>query len=495
MNEAVWKGNGEGLRYAIVGAGMSGILAAVKLIESGNENVTVFEKAADLGGTWRDNRYPGLTCDTPSHAYSYSFALNPEWKSYYAAGPEIQAYFRNVAVERGVIPHIRYNSEVTSLRFNEGRSVWEIGLVDGGVTEADVVIAASGVLHHPNIPALPGLETFAGKAFHSARWDDSAVLDDARVGVVGCGSTGIQIVNALSSRSSHVVHLSRSPQWIMPVPQFDYTDEQKAAFASDDSAINAVRRDPDYWASIYRFTDGVTDSNSPEIAEIEAICRQYLEDKIKDPDLLEKMRPNYQAACKRLIYNWEYYDNIQKPNVFVETGGIERIEPEGVRMKDGTLHELDVLVLATGFQAGMFIRPATVAGRSGVLLDDVWSVRPTAHYALSLPDFPNFFMLNGPTGPVGNFPLIDIAEMQWDYLVQLLDPIRKGQRAAVEPTQEAFQEYEEARIAAARKTIFGSGCTSWYLDATGVPATWPWSYQAFVDAMAKPDLEQYTYSQ
>ena len=277
----------------MAGAGMSGILAAVKLIESGNENVTVFEKAADLGGTWRDNRYPGLTCDTPSHAYSYSFALNPEWKSYYAAGPEIQAYFRDVAVERGVIPHIRYNSEVPSLRFNEGRSVWEIGLVDGGVTEADVVIAASGVLHHPNIPALPGLETFAGKAFHSARWDDSAVLDDARVGVVGCGSTGIQIVNALSSRSSHVVHLSRSPQWIMPVPQFDYTDEQKAAFASDDSAINAVRRDPDYWASIYRFTDGVTDSNSPEIAEIELICHQYLEDKIKDRDLLEKMQPNY----------------------------------------------------------------------------------------------------------------------------------------------------------------------------------------------------------
>jgi cation diffusion facilitator CzcD-associated flavoprotein CzcO len=493
VNEAVWKGKGEGMRYGIVGAGMSGILAAIKLIESGNENFTVFEKAADLGGTWRENRYPGLTCDTPSHAYSYSFALNPDWKSYYAEGREIHEYFRKVATERGALPHIRYGSEVVSLRFDEAKHVWDIALSDGGVAEVDVVIAATGVLHHPNIPQLPGIESFAGKWFHSARWDDSALLDGTRVGVVGCGSTGIQIVNALSSRSAQVVHLSRSPQWIMPVPQFDYTAEQKAGFARDPKLIDAVRRDPDYWAAIYRFTDGVTDFNSPEIAEVENICRQYLEDKIKDPALLEKMRPDYRAACKRLIYNWEYYDNIQKPNVYVETGGIEAIEPKGVRMKDGTFHALDVLVLATGFQAGMFIRPAKVEGRGGVLLDDVWKVRPTAHYALSLPGFPNFFMLNGPTGPVGNFPLIDIAEMQWDYLVQLLEPVRKGQAATVEPTREAFADYEERRIAAAKKTIFGSGCTSWYLDATGIPATWPWSYQAFADAMAKPLLEQYAY--
>lgn len=494
MDGALWKGSGEGLRHAIIGAGMSGILAAIKLLERGERNFTLFEKGSDLGGTWRDNRYPGLTCDTPSHAYSYSFALNPDWSSYYATGPEIHEYFRKVATERGVLPFIRFGSEVTACRFDEASGTWRITLADGGEAETDIIWAASGVLHHPKMPDIPGLENFAGKAFHSARWDDSAVLDGARIGIVGCGSTGVQLVNALSSRAERLIHFQRSPQWIMPVPQFDYTPEQKAAFARDPAQIDAIRHDPQYWAAIYRFTDGVADANSPEAAEIEEICRQNLERSVADPVLREKLRPNYRAACKRLIYSWEYYECAQRPAVSVETGGIARVEPAGVQMADGSLHELDVLVLATGFHSDRFIRPATVAGRGGRLLDDFWAIRPTAHYAVTLPGFPNFFMLNGPTGPVGNFPLIDIAEMQWGYLDQLLEPVRAGRARLVEPKREAFEAYETRRIEAAKKTVFGSGCTSWYLDATGVPATWPWSYQAFVTAMKAPVSEEYTYA-
>lgn len=494
MDGALWKGSGEGLRHAIIGAGMSGILAAIKLLERGERNFTLFEKGSDLGGTWRDNRYPGLTCDTPSHAYSYSFALNPDWSSYYATGPEIHEYFRRVATERGVLPFIRFGSEVTACRFDEASGTWRITLADGGEAETDIIWAASGVLHHPKMPDIPGLENFAGKAFHSARWDDSAVLDGARIGIVGCGSTGVQLVNALSSRAERLIHFQRSPQWIMPVPQFDYTPEQKAAFARDPAQIDAIRHDPQYWAAIYRFTDGVADANSPEAAEIEEICRQNLERSVADPVLREKLRPNYRAACKRLIYSWEYYECAQRPAVSVETGGIARVEPAGVQMADGSLHELDVLVLATGFHSDRFIRPATVAGRGGRLLDDFWAIRPTAHYAVTLPGFPNFFMLNGPTGPVGNFPLIDIAEMQWGYLDQLLEPVRAGRARLVEPKREAFEAYETRRIEAAKKTVFGSGCTSWYLDATGVPATWPWSYQAFVTAMKAPVSEEYTYA-
>ena len=494
MDAAVWRGSGEGLRYAIIGAGMSGILAGIKLLERGERNFTVFEKGSDLGGTWRDNRYPGLTCDTPSHAYSYSFALNPNWLSYYATGPEIHEYFRSVATERGVLPFIRFDSEVVDCRFDEAVGTWRLLLADGGSAVADVVYVATGVLHHPKMPDIAGLDTFGGKAFHSARWDDNAVLDGARIGVIGCGSTGIQLVNALSSRVSRLVHFQRSPQWIMPVPQFDYTAEQKASFARDPALIDAIRHDPQYWAAIYRFTDGVADANSPEASEIEDICRQNLENSVKDPELREKLRPNYRAACKRLIYSWEYYDCAQRPAVFVETGGIATIEPNGVRMADGTLHELDVLVLATGFHADRFIRPTTVTGRGGQLLDDFWAIRATAHYAVALPGFPNFFMLNGPTGPVGNFPLIDIAEMQWDYLEQLLAPIRAGQVKCVEPRQEAFEVYEARRIEAAKKTVFGSGCTSWYLDATGIPSTWPWSYQAFVDAMKAPVMDDFQFS-
>ncbi|MDP3907388.1 NAD(P)/FAD-dependent oxidoreductase [Novosphingobium sp.] len=478
------------LRYAIIGAGMAGVLAAIKLKERG-EQFTVYEKAAKIGGTWRENRYPGLTCDVPAHAYTYSFEPYAEWRNYYATGSEVQGYFEYVADKYGILPSIRFGCEVVSTVFDDARQVWTLGLANGETVEADVVIAASGVLHHPKMPDIPGLDTFAGKAFHTARWDDSAQIDGAKVGLIGCGSTGIQIVTAINKQVDKLVHFQRSPQWVMPVPQFEYTDEERAAFRSNPELMDAIRYNEEYIGAIKRFTDGVTDIEGPEMHEIEEVCRQNLENSIPDPELREKLRPNYRAACKRLIYSWCYYEEVQHPAVFVETGRIERIEPTGVRMQDGTFHELDTLILATGFQADRFIRPTTVLGAGGISLDHVWERRPTAYLAVTLPGFPNFFMLNGPTGPVGNFSLIDIAERQWTYIDQLIEQLRSGHARSVVPTQAAFDDYETRRVAAAKKTIFGSGCTSWYLDNEGVPATWPWSYDAFADAMAAPVMEDY----
>lgn len=478
------------LRYVIIGAGMAGLLAAIKLKERGETDYIIYEKGDSIGGTWRDNRYPGLTCDVPAHAYTYSFAPNPDWSAFYAPGPEIKAYFEKVAQDYGIVPDIRFNMEVTGCRFDDAASRWHITLADGSTDVADVVIAASGVLHHPNIPDIPGLDTFSGKAFHSARWDDEAQLDGTRVGIVGTGSTGVQLLTALQPRSAHVVHFQRSPQWIMPVPYFEYTDEDRAAFRANPELIDAIRYNEEYWENIYRFNRALVDPTGPDMQQIQDIVRENLENSVKDPVLREKLRPNYIAACKRLIYSWSYYDHVQQPNVYVETGGIERVEPAGVRMKDGTLHELDVLILATGFKADRFIRPTVVTGREGRSLDDAWKVRPSAHYAISIPEFPNFFMLNGPTSPVGNFSLIDIAERQWAYIDQLLDKLRGGARQVM-PKAEAFADYEKRRIEAAKKTVFGSGCTSWYLDAEGVPASWPWSYEAFAEAMSKPRLEEF----
>lgn len=478
------------LRYVIIGAGMAGLLAAIKLKERGETNYVVYEKGDSIGGTWRENRYPGLTCDVPAHAYTYSFAPNPDWSAFYAPGPEIKAYFEKVARDFGVANTIRFNCEVTGCRFDDATNRWNITLSDGSTDVADIVVAASGVLHHPNIPDIPGLDTFAGKAFHSARWDDEAQLDGTRVGIVGTGSTGVQILTALQPRSAHVVHFQRSPQWIMPVPFFEYSAEEREVFRANPELIDKIRYGEEYWSGIYRFNRALVDPQGPDMQEIQNLVLNNLETSVKDPVLREKLRPNYIAACKRLIYSWSYYDHVQQPNVTVETGGIERIEPAGVRMKDGTLHELDVLVLATGFKADRFIRPTVVTGRGGANLDDAWAVRPSAYYAVTIPEFPNFFMLNGPTGPVGNFSLIDIAERQWAYIDQLLDHLRRGAKQVV-PKQEAFADYEERRIAAARKTVFGSGCTSWYLDAEGVPASWPWSYDAFADAMSKPQLDDY----
>ncbi|MCP5395205.1 MAG: NAD(P)/FAD-dependent oxidoreductase [Sphingomonadaceae bacterium] len=482
---------GRRLRYAIIGAGMAGILAAIRLNQRGDADFSVFEKADRLGGTWRENRYPGLTCDVPAHAYTYSFAPYAEWSAYYSSGAEILTYFEWVAREWGVASSIRYGHEVTGCMWDDTRACWTLTFSNGGQAEADVVVAASGVLHHPNIPDIEGLKDFSGKAFHSAQWDDEADLDGKRVGIIGSGSTGIQLLTALYERAEKLVHFQRSPQWIMPVPQFEYSDAEREAFRKDVGLIDAIRNDPEYWANVMRFTDGITDFDSPQMLQIEEICRQNLEGTVKDAVLREKLRPDYRAACKRLIYSWQYYDCVQAPNVEVETGRIARIEAEGVRMEDGTFHELDVLVLATGFLADRFIRPAVVSGREGRLLDEFWAERPTAYYAVTLPEFPNFFMLNGPTGPVGNFSLIDIAERQWDYLDQLAEPLRTGDARWVEPRAEAFADYEERRIESAKKTIFGSGCSSWYLDKTGIPATWPWTYQAFADAMAAPVWSDY----
>lgn len=474
------------LRYAIIGAGMAGLLAGVKLRASGETDFTIYEKGDSIGGTWRENRYPGLTCDVPAHCYTYSFAPYAEWDAFYATGAQIKTYFETVAADHGVMPHIRFACEVTGCDFNAATNSWQLTLADGTSDIVDVIIAASGVLHHPNQPDFEGLDSFSGKAFHSARWDDDAVLDGTKVGVIGSGSTGIQITTALSDRAAKLVHFQRSPQWIMPVMQFPYSDEDKAKFRRDVAAIDAIRDDPEYWGNVHRFNRAINDPDGPEMDLIEGYCRSNLETSIADPELREKLRPDYRAACKRLIYSWNYYDCVQRPAVMVETGRIAGFTPQGVEMADGTHHALDVAVFATGFKADRFIRPTYVAGRDGLSLDAFWSDHASAHYAISLPGFPNFFMLNGPTGPVGNFSLIDIAEKQWGYIDQLLDPLRRGAARTVEPHLSAFEDYERRRIEAARKTVFASGCTSWYLDRHGIPMTWPWSYDRFTQDMSAP---------
>ncbi|WP_077035810.1 NAD(P)/FAD-dependent oxidoreductase [Pelomonas sp. KK5] len=477
------------LRIAVIGAGMAGILAAIRLKEAGKHEVVVYEKAARIGGTWRENSYPGLNCDVPAHAYTYSFAPHAEWSSFLAPGPEIQQYFEGVVDRHGVRPLIRFNSEITRCEWTDGR--WQLETADGQRDTVDVLIAATGVLHHINLPQIPGLDSFAGHAFHTARWDHSVQLDGQRVGIIGNGSTGVQIVSALAGRAARVSHIQRTPQWIMPMPNEPYTEAQKAAFRADPKLIDEIRYGEPYMGLVRRFTDAVADPTSPAMAEIEAYVLGNLEQSIADPALKEKLRPDYRAACKRLIYSPDYYQKVQRDDVEVVVGGIERIEPAGVRMRDGSLVELDVLALATGFKADRFIRPAVVSGRDGADLDAFWGGTPSAYLGISMPDFPNLFMLNGPTGPVGNFSLIDIAERQWGYVDQLLAQLEQGACREISVSRATMADYDQRRIAAAKTTVFGSGCRSWYLDATGVPTSWPWNYDAFAEATATARLDEY----
>jgi cation diffusion facilitator CzcD-associated flavoprotein CzcO len=475
------------LRIVVIGAGMSGILSGVKLREAGYD-LAIYEKGDGPGGTWRENTYPGLSCDVPSHAYRYSWAPNPEWSHLFSPGAEIQAYFAGVARDNGLDAVTHYGQEVTRCDFVDGR--WQIETSGGLRDEADAVIAATGVLHHPAIPELEGLESFEGACFHSARWDHAVPLDGRRVGVVGTGSTAIQITTALAERASHFALFQRTAQWVLPQENPPYAEEDKENF----------RRNPDVLAHIHEellkrfihnFSDAVVDADSPQLKAIELACRANLDENVHDPELRAKLTPDYRAACKRLIISGDFYPAIQAPNAELVTAPIERVEPEGVRTADGVLHPLDVLVLATGFRAHQFMRPMQIRGRDGVSLADAWEKRPTAYRAISVPSFPNFFMLIGPNSPVGNFSLIDVAERQLGYILQLLDRIRRGEAREIAARREATEAFHADLVEATKGTIWVTGCNSWYLDDEGVPASWPWNFATFEASMAEPILEDF----
>jgi cation diffusion facilitator CzcD-associated flavoprotein CzcO len=476
-------------RFAIIGAGMSGILAAIKLREAGLDDFSIYEKADRLGGTWRENTYPGVSCDVPSHLYCYSFAPNPGWSHRFSPGAEIQAYLEGVARDYEIDKLIQFGSEISRCAFEDGR--WRIETTDGRRDEADFVIAATGVLHHPSMPAIDGLDRFAGACFHSARWDHGVALEGKRVGVIGTGSTAVQIVSALVPRVAKLTLFQRTAQWIMPTENPAYTAQEQASFRAIPKLLTDMR------AMLSRmfadnFSNAVVDAASPQMKLIEAACRANLENSVADPVLREKLRPNYRAACKRLIISEDFYQAIQKPNAELVTEGIERVEAKGVRTADGRLHELDVLVLATGFRADRFMRPMQVIGRDGVSLDAVWSQRPSAYMAISIPDFPNLFMLNGPNGPVGNFSLIEVAELQLAYILQLVERVRSGSCRALCASHEASLRFDTDRVAAAKNTVWQTGCRSWYLDDRGVPAAWPWTFDRFREEMARPRLADFS---
>jgi cation diffusion facilitator CzcD-associated flavoprotein CzcO len=467
---------------------MAGILAAIKLEEAGFNDVTVYEKGERLGGTWRENTYPGIGCDVPSHLYCYSFAPNPDWSYLFSPGEEILAYLEAVAREHGVDRRVRLGEEVLTATFTDGR--WQLTTSLGAHDEADVVIAATGVLHHPRYPDIPGLDTFAGMVFHSARWDNDVRIDGARVGVIGTGSSAVQITGAIADRVEHFTLFQRTAQWILQQNNRSYSDDERDGFRADRAALVEMH---DQLSVLFAegFANAVVDADSAVMKMLAEACRVHLETAVRDPELRELLRPDYRAGCKRLVISDHFYDAIQRPNAELVTTVIERAEPEGIRTIDGRLHELDVLVLATGFKVDAFMRPMAVTGRDGLRLEDLWAKRPGAYLSISIPDFPNLFMLNGPNGPVGNFSLIEVAELQMAYVLQVIELLRRDEAREVCATWEAMEQHEAARAEAATRTVWATGCRSWYLDDRGVPAAWPWTFDRFRAEMAAPQLTNY----
>ncbi len=477
---------GRPIRVAVIGAGMAGILAAIKLRER-NIACQVYEKRDSVGGTWRENTYPGLACDVAAHWYTYAFARNPDWNSLMAKGEDIRDYFERVARDFGVGPLIRFNDEVVNLTYENGG--WDLRTASGHADWFDFVIAATGVLHHPNIPDFPGIKNFKGAAFHSVRWDHDVELDGKRIGVIGTGSTAAQLTSALVAKSERFHLFQRTAQWVLSRENVPYTEEEKAKFREDPAALEELveqLRDK----TINGFANAVIQVGSPEYKEIEKLCHENLAT-VRDPDLRRRLTPDYRVACKRLVISPDFYEAIQHPNAVLVTSPIKNVEPDGVRTADGVLHELDVLVLATGFLVDRFIRPTKVIGRDGVDLDDVWADGPQAYLSMSVPNFPNFFFLNGPNSPVGNFSLVEVAQHQIEYILQLIEGIRQGDYTEVSATEEAMREFEKERCEAAKKTVWVTGCNSWYLDKQGVPASWTFTFDRFVEETKAPRMQDF----
>jgi cation diffusion facilitator CzcD-associated flavoprotein CzcO len=478
------------LKFVIIGAGMAGILSAIKLKEAGFHNIEIFEKEGDVGGTWRENRYPGVACDVPSHLYCYSFEQKPDWSHVFSEGSEIFNYFKNVAIKYGVYDSIKFKLEVTKLELKDG--LWNVTTSDGKNTTANYVIAATGVLHHPKYPDIEGIDLFKGDIFHSARWPEGYSLKNKKVGVVGTGSTAVQIVAASIEDVDQMYLFQRTAQWVLGVPN-DVIDEQtREKLKNSPDELQKMRDEISRTFTAY-FADAVVNAESKEANMLQESCLFNLEFNVPDPVLREKLRPNYKAACKRLIVSPNFYQAISRTNAHLITDHIVRITESGIEIDTGETIGLDTIVLATGFKVDAFLRPMTVVGEDSLKLDDVWNPRPYAYMSIMVPKFPNLFLLNGPNGPVGNFSLIDVAEIQVDYCLQLIERAIEDGDQLVEPKTEATQDFEARRVEATKKTVWVTGCNSWYLDDRGIPSVWPWTMEKFRDDMKQPILDDFIF--
>lgn len=478
-------GRGKDTRFIIIGSGISGVLMAIKLLEQGYRNLTILEKAGKMGGTWRDNVYPGVACDVAAHLYSYSFARNPDWPTRYAKGPDIWRYHHDVAQRYGVLSHIEYNKDVRTAVLSDG--VWHLTAQDGTEYQAEVVIAAVGRLHHPVVPDIAGAETFSGASFHTARWDKSIDLRGKRVGLIGTGSTATQVITALAGEVPALTVFQRTPQWVYPVKNTPNPWWRRLAF----------RLSPAHWKRYFLQLESETEARGKATtgsAEARAARDQVCIDalaSLRDPELRRKLTPDYEVGCKRLVFSDGFYDAVQKPGVHVVTETIERIEPTGLRTADGVLHEIDVLVYATGFDAHAYLRPMQVIGIGGRTLDEVWQDLPLAYHSVMIPHMPNFLMINGPYSPGGSASVIGIVEAQADYLMQLVDRI-VSENVMLSPSDDASIKWLSGVRELARGSVWGTGgCVSWYLDKTGTPTLNPITLTELKRQLAAPDYSDF----
>jgi cation diffusion facilitator CzcD-associated flavoprotein CzcO len=461
---------------AVVGGGFGGVGAVVMLRRAGYSEVTAFERGERIGGVWHHNTYPGAACDVPSHLYEFSFAPNPRWSRRYAPQQEIQAYLEDVARAHGAHERIRTGTEVRSARWDEARGKWLLA-TSAGPHEADVLITACGQLSVPKAPALPGLDEFAGPAFHTARWRHDLELAGRRVAVIGTGCSAIQVVPAIQPIVAGVDVYQRSPGWTFPKMDFAYSERTQRLFERFPLLQRLDR------AAIFAFMElGAAAMTSQRwlLGPFRTIARRQITSAISDPRLREKVTPRDELGCKRLMLTDEWYPTLTRPNVELVTEPIDQVTRHGIRTRGGVERPTDVIVLATGFQTHGFVAPMEITGARGETLAQRWAEVPRAYLGMSVPGFPNMFLLYGPNTNGGTGSVIYTIEAGMRHVLGALRELERAQARRIEIRPEVADRFDRDLRAALSATVWHTGCTSWYLDERGNdPNQWPWLWSSY----------------
>jgi cation diffusion facilitator CzcD-associated flavoprotein CzcO len=455
----------------IIGSGFSGLGLAVALKREGRHNFVVVERAGEVGGTWRDNTYPGAACDIPSHLYSFSFRPNPNWSSTYASQAEIFQYLRAVAKEEHLLPHIRFNTTVTRVVWDAGTSLWAVETNRGWIY-GRALVAAAGHLSDPSVPDISGIEQFGGQIFHSAKWDHGFDAQKQRVGVIGTGASAIQIVPELAKLAEHLVVFQRSAPYIVPRRDAPFSLAEQRMFARLPRTRQALR-DELFWFNEGRFLQRRRVDTF--IAIVAAMAQDHLNSQVQDLELKRKLTPAYEIGCKRILISNDFYPALAQPNVTLEAAGIEQITPEGVRCRDGRFYPLDAIILATGFEATNLPIAEVIYGRNGRRLADEWAAGPNAYACTTVSGFPNFFMMLGPNTGLGAGSMVYMAETQANYIKEGL-AFLLGHDMDIEPDPASQQSYVDDLHRRSEGTVWvAGGCSSWYLHPTSgkLTALWP----------------------
>lgn len=454
----------------IIGAGFGGIGAAIQLGRRGFGDIVLLEKSDDVGGTWRDNSYPGCACDVPSHLYSFSFALNPSWSDTFSGQDEIWQYLRACADRYGVTGRIRLNHAVTAAAWDDAGRIWRI-TTSRGEYSARVLIAACGPLSEPSLPDIEGLDDFAGTLFHSARWRHDHDLTGRRVAVIGTGASAAQFIPEIQPQVGELTLFQRTPAWVMRRGARRISRAEQAVYRNVPAAQRTVRSAL-YWGR-EAWAAGFLHPRINKLAQ--RMSERMLRRQVPDPELRGKLRPDYLMGCKRILLSNDYWPALTRDNVTVVTEKIQRVEPDAVVTTDGVRHRVDTIIAGTGFHVTDPPIMSLVAGRDGRGLADTWTPTLRAFKGTTVHGFPNFFVLLGPNTGLGHTSVVLMIEAQLKQVVEALTHLRRTGRATIEPRADSQRRYNEAVDRAMHGTVWTSGgCNSWYLDSSGRNSTiWP----------------------